>query len=247
MSALYLTEHEKAALRAIDLRRLEELVDQALSQQNMKQLYDLQLSSCGAYVANQVRAFDRALADYAKAKAAKKREDLRGRAWLAGRDLASAVRAMLGRADEEDRERQLFRVGDMIRTPYRFSEHLEIRVHFDWRVRPDDPWNFGTITFVHDVDMRPDYTLLLRQPKRKPSAAKLEQERQDTLYRHWEHLRVLAINAVREFLQKGGDAAEIPERFVATTSGRDRYLNNFSCDFWREPKLDGGRSSIRGD
>lgn len=64
----------------------------------------------------------------------------------------------------------------------------------------------------------------------------MEQERQDKLYRHWEHFRMLAINAVREFLQKGGDAATIPERFVARTSGRDRHLNNFSCDFWQEPK-----------
>lgn len=69
--------------------------------------------------------------------------------------------------------------------------------------------------------------MLLRQPKRKPSAAKLEHERQDTLYRHWEHLRSLAISAVREFLQKGGDAATIPDRFVAMTSGYDRYLKQF--------------------
>lgn len=233
MSALYLTEHEKAALRAVDLRRLDELVDEALWQQRITDLHDLQLSSCGAYVASQLRAFDCAIADYAKAKAAKKREDMRGRAWLAGRGLSAALHTMLERADEEDRERQLVRVDEMIHTPSRFSEHLEMRVRFDWRVKPEEPWNCGTITFVHDVDMRPDYTLPRHQPKRKPSAAKLEQERQDTLYRHWEHLRVLAMNAVREFLHEGGDAATIPERFVATTSGHDRYLNNFSCNFWR--------------
>jgi hypothetical protein len=239
MSALYLSDQEKAALRAVDLRELERLVDDALWQQRITGLHALQLANCGDYVANQLRAFDRALADYAKAKAAKKREEMRGRAWLASRDLGSAVRAMLERADKEDRERELFRVDDMIRSPHRFSEHMEIRVHFDWRVRAEDPWNFRTITFVHDVDIRAVHTMLLRQPKRKPSAARLEQERQDTLYRHWEHLRLLAMNAVREFLQKGGDATTIPERFVAMTSGRDRYLNNFSCDFWQEPKAGG--------
>jgi hypothetical protein len=239
MSAIYLSDHEKAALRAVDLCKLERLVDDALGRQRMTGLYALQLANCGDYVASQLRAFDRALADYAEAKAAKRREEMHGRAWLAGRNLGSAVRAMLERADKEDRERELFRVDDVIRPPYRCSEHMEIRVHFDWRVRAEDPWNFGTITFVHDVDMRGDYTMLLRHPKRKPSAAKVEQERQDTLYRHWEHLRSLAINAVREFLQKGGDAATIPERFVAVTSGYDRHLNNFSCDFWQERKADG--------
>ncbi|MEQ8310440.1 MAG: hypothetical protein RIA72_07060 [Sphingopyxis sp.] len=236
MSALYLSDHEKAALRAVDLLELERLIDEALWQQRITGLHALQLANCGAYVANQLRAFDRALADYAKSKSAKRREDLRGRAWMVGRDLGSAVRAMLERADDEDKERQLFRVSDMISTPYRFSEHLEIQVHFDWCTRAKDQWNFGTITFVHDVDTRPDYTLPRHQPKRKPSAAKVEQERQDKLYRHWEHFRMLAINAVRTFLQRGGDAATIPERFVVTTSGRDHYLNNFSCDFWQEPK-----------
>lgn len=234
MSALYLSEHEKAALRSVDLRRLEELVDEALWQQRMTGLYDLNLSRCGSYVASQLYAFEQALADYAKAKAAKKREDLRGRAWMAGRDLGSSVRAMLERADTEEKERQLFRIDDMIHASYRFSEHLEIRVHFDWRSRAEDQWTFGTITFVHDVDTRPDYTQLQHQPKRKPSAAKMEQERQDTLHRHWEHFRMLAIHAVREFLQNGGDGAAIPERFVARTSGYDRYLNNFSCDFWEK-------------
>jgi len=233
MSALYLTEYEKAALRAVDLRRLEELIDEALWQQRITALYDLQLSNCGAFVANRLRAFDRVLTDYAKAKSVKKREEMRGRAWLAGRDLSAAVRAMLKRADEEDRERQLFRVDEIIHTPNRLTEHLEARVRFDWRLKPEDSWNFRTITFIHEVDMRTDYALPQRQPKRKPSAAKLEQERQDTLFQHWEHLRMLAINAVREFLQKGGDAATIPEHFVVKTSGRDRYLNNFSCNFWQ--------------
>jgi hypothetical protein len=237
MSALYLSEHEKTALRAVDLRKLEELVDEALAREHITALYGLQLSECGEYVGNQMRAFGRALDEYSKSKAAKKREDLRGRAWLAARDVASAVREMLERADKEDSERKLFSIDDMIRSPYRFSDHIEIRVNFDWRAKLEDPLNFGSITFVYDVDTRPDYMLPIHQPKRKPTAAKVEDEQQKKLYREWDHLRMLAINAVREFLQKGGDAATIPERFVVTTSARDRYLNNFSCDFWQKPML----------
>lgn len=169
MNALYLSDHEKAALRAVDLRELERLVDEALWQQRTTGLYALQLANCGAYVANQLRAFDRTLADYAKSKSAKKREDLRGRAWMAGRDLGSAVRAMLERADEEDKERQLFRVSDMINTPYRFSEHLEIRVHFDWRAR-------GRRVEFRDDHLRPRcrYTSRLYAA---PASAQAEAER----------------------------------------------------------------------
>lgn len=234
MGALYLSEYEKTALRAIDMRRLDELIDGALRRERVTGLYDLQLPNCGVYVGSQLHAFERALADYAKAKLAKKRQDLRGRAWLAGQNLGSAVREMLEGAEREDNERRLFKVDDVIPSPYRFSERMEIRVHFDWRAKPEDPWHFGAITFVHDVEVHPDYGVSLHRPKRKPSTAKVEQERQDKLYRDWERLRMLAIIAVREFLQNGGDAATIPERFVARTSARGGSLDNFSCDFWKE-------------
>ncbi len=245
MTTLYLSEREKAAVRAIDQRKLDELIDEALSRETISGIYGLGLSECGPYVGSEMRAFERALADYAKAKAPKKRADLRGIAWLAGCDLGSAVRATVERARKEDNERALLRVDDMIRSPLRFSEHMEIMVNFDWRSKPGDTLNFGSITFVYDVPERYDYTPLRDRPKRKPSAAKVEAERQGKLYREWEHFRVLAIHAVHEFLQKGGDPRTIPERFVVTLSLRDRYLNNFSCDFWQEPDENGVRRQPR--
>ena len=144
---------------------------------------------------------------------------------------------MIRRMEEEEKETQLFRIDDMIRSPCRFRERLELRVNYQWRPTIDDQWRFGTIAFLHDVDLRPDYTL--PQPKRKPSAAKVEQERQETLYRHWEHLRVLAAHAVRNFLNSFLDGTATPETFRAKPAARDRYLNNFSCDFWREEASSG--------
>ena len=231
MSPLYLSQHEKEALKAVNIRALEQLVDQGLWDGRATALYDLHLSSCGPYVAERMRRFERDLAEYAKSKAAKKRAETRTRAWSTGHDLLHAVRDMIRRMEEEEKETQLFRIDDMIRSPYRFSEHLELRVNYQWRPTIDDQWRFGTITFTHNVDMRPDYTL--PQPKRKPSAAKVEQEHQETLYRHWEHLRMLAVHAVREFLKSSGDGTAIPQTFQAKPAARDRYLNNFSCDFWR--------------
>lgn len=232
MSAIYLSQHQKEALRAVDIRKLEHLVDQALWDGRATELYDLHLSSCGSYVAERLRRFERDLAEYAKSKAATKRERTRSRAWSTGHDLIYAVRDMIQRMEDEEKEIQLFRIDDMIHTPHRFSEHLALRVNYQWRPTINDEWRFGTITFTHSVDMCPDYTL--PQPKRKPSAAKAEEKRQETLYRRWEHLRMLAIDAVREFLKAGGDGRAIPETFEAKPAARDRYLNNFSCDFWRE-------------
>ncbi|HEX8468667.1 MAG TPA: hypothetical protein VF620_12775 [Allosphingosinicella sp.] len=231
MSAIYLSQHQKEALRAVDIRNVEQLVDQALWDGRATALYDLHLSSCGSYVAERLRRFERDLAEYAKSKATKKREQTRSRAWSTGHDLLYAVRDMIQRMEDEEKEIQLFRIDDMIHTPYRFSEYLTLRVNYQWRSTTENEWRFGTITFTHSVDSRPDYTL--PQPRRRPSAAKVEEKRQETLYRQWEHLRMLAINAVREFLKAGGDGGAIPETFEAKPAARDRYLNNFSCDFWR--------------
>lgn len=234
MSILYLTEREKAATRAVDQRRLDELIDDALCSGINSGLYELHLFECGSSVDHEVRAFERALADYAKAKVPTKRDELRGRAWLAGRQVGAAVRATIDRADKEDRERALFTVDDLIHSPSRFSEHIEICINFDWRAELGASANRRSITFVYDVPERYDYTPMRDRPKRKTSAAKVEAERQDKLYREWKHLRALAIHAVHEFLQEGGDPITIPERFVVTLPSRDRYLNNFSCNFWQE-------------
>jgi DNA-binding protein H-NS len=79
----------------------------------------------------------------------------------------------------------------------------------------------------------PDYTRPISAPKRKPSAAKHEEARQETLFRHWEHLKMLALRAVREYLLSGSDRSAIPEIFQAKPDRYGRYLNNFSCDFWK--------------
>lgn len=232
MGELYISQHVKTAVRAIDVRELERLVEQALWEQRATALYDLHLPNCGPYVAERLRRFERELAAFAKAKAAKKREETRGRAWSAGSDLRWAIREVLQRIEEEEKETQLCRVDDLISPPYRLRERIDVRVGYQWRRTVDDEWSYGSITFVHDVDMRPDYTI--PAPKRKPSAAKQEQDRQETLYRHWEQLTRLALHSVREYLKSGGDGNAIPETFQAKPDAHSRWLNNFSCDFWRD-------------
>ncbi|MBN2971017.1 hypothetical protein JW805_03170 [Roseomonas aeriglobus] len=228
--SLYLSEHERSALASINSNTLRELVDEAVWTTRSSALRELRLASCGVYVAERLRRFERDLDSYAKAKSAQKRSDTRARASSAGSELVRALREMQDRMATEDKELERFRIDDLIPPPHRLRERIEVRVGFQWRDTASDSWRFGSITFAHDVQLRPDYEKPV--PKRKPSAAKQDEERQDELYRRWEDLRSRALGAVREFFQKGGDGAAIPERFEAQPGMRSRFLDNFSCDFW---------------
>lgn len=144
--------------------------------------------------------------------------------------LKHIVSSLKQRAAEQEAETQLLVIDDRIMPPLRFQQRVEVDVHFRWRVTPDSVWSNGTICFFQDVDMRPDY--LAPQPKRKPSATKREAQRQETLNNHWESLCRLALHAVRDYLTTGGDGLAIPKSFEAKPTPGDRFLNNFSCNFW---------------
>ncbi len=88
------------------------------------------------------------------------------------------------------------------------------------------------IIFSHVVDSQPDSTQ--PRPDRKPGAAKLEQDRQDNLYREWEHLMRLALCSLRDFFRDGGNGNAIPPTFQAKADPHSRRLNNYSARFWTE-------------
>lgn len=230
MSDLYLSQHEMTAIKAIDTREVERRVSQALDEGRPTALYGLHLSSAGSHIATHLHRYERDLASYSKAKTATKRSQTKSRAWSSGNDLVYAVRDMKGRVEEQEKEVKLFQINDQITPPYGFSDRVEVSIGYQWRATADTAWTFGAITFFHDVDMRPDYTQ--SQSTKKPSSAKLEEQRQETLFGHWNHLRMLALHSVHEFLKAGGDGSAIPEKFEAKPSRNDRYLNNLSCDFW---------------
>lgn len=221
-----------ATIEALEIRLFEDLVEQAIWNQRKTAFHNLHLASCGPFVAERLRRFERDIAEFSKAKAAKKRAETQTRARRSGSDLLHAIRDMQHRMVEEEKETQLFRVDDVISPPYRFRDRIEVHVGYHWRHTVHDEWIYGSITFIHDVDTRPDYTL--PAPKRKPSAARQEEARQETLYRHWEHLMTLALHAVRGYLKSGGDGSAIPKTFETKTDGRNPWLNNLSCNFWQK-------------
>lgn len=219
---------ERDALRSIDADVLGKRIRQCLDEKRLSSLRGLGLESCGLYVASSLREYEGALAKYGAA--AKKLAEMETWARRAGDDLARAVQKMKCRAEKEEAEDQLFHVEDCITPPYRSSEHLTVCVSYRWRPTVEDEWILGSITFTHDVDLRPDYTV--PAPKRKPSVAQQAQDRRDAQYREWEHLMRLALYSVKEYFQEGGNAAAIPTTFQAKADAYSRRLNNFSARFW---------------
>lgn len=230
MVELNLSVDQQAAIGAIDADVMHRLVGQCLDDRSIASLRSLPLERCGPYVWAKLRAFEQALADDRAAKAPNKQAEAAAHARRAGGALSDALGQMRHRLEVEQREAQRFHVEDQILPPSQFDEDLSVRISYRWRPAIDAEWVYGGITFVHQVDTRPDYAQPL--PKRKPSARQQERDRQDRLYREWEHLMRLGLQSMREFFRSGGDAAAIPATFRAQPDARSRGLNNFSANFW---------------
>lgn len=230
MGELNVPPRERDAIKTVDVVDLRGLVDECLRDERSDALRSLRLEDCGAYIASRLHAYTKALTDHSAAKAAKKREVTGYSARRAGSDLVAAVELMKQRVEEEEYEDQLFHVEDNVSPPILVSERLSVRVSYRWRRAPEDAWTYGNITFHHAVDLRPDYSV--PPPTRKPSAAKLAEVRREQLYREWEHLKSLALYAVKEYFRKDGAGSDIPASFQAKPDPHSRHLNNFSANFW---------------
>ncbi|TDR42102.1 hypothetical protein DFR29_109158 [Tahibacter aquaticus] len=229
MERIYLSREEREALKEIDRAAVDELVEQALRDRCVSSK-GLRLDRCGVYVGAKLRAFERTLRDLASAKSAKKYSEIEYWARRAGSDLQFSIDRMKERVEVEEKEMQLFQIDDHVLTPVRLSENLSVYVSYRWRSTINDEWKFGSITFAHDVEIRIDYTI--PAPKRKPSTRKQQEDRQEILYREWEHLVQLSLHAVRDFFRQGGDAETIPKTFRVRVDSYGGGLNNFSAQFW---------------
>lgn len=230
MIMINLPENEKKAIAALDGQEIDRLIREAIQSERSIALGH-RLYNCGAHIASRLRYFDEALARHRAAKSTKKRAQTESEVRHEGYDLSGAVSAMQNRVREDQNDAERFFVDDCIFTPHRFAKRLDVRVSFRWRPAPDSSWEHGSITFEHEVDLRPVPGQIV--PKRKPSAAHQERQRQDQLYGTWEHLRIGALCSVRDYLKKGGDGALIPSTFTATVDRHSGHLNNYSTEFWR--------------
>lgn len=230
MDRLYLSDNAVTAIKAIDSSDLEHNVEQALDGAGVSALSGSGIRYAHPAITKRLGEFERDLERLGQAKSDAKRKETWRSAWNSGDHLKHIVSSLKQRVAEQEAEMQLLVIDDRIMLPLRFQQRVEVDVHFRWRATLDSAWSIGTICFFQDVDMRPDY--LAPQPKRKPSATKQDAQRQETLNRHWESLRRLALHAVREYFTTGGDGLVIPKSFEAKPTPGDRFLNNFSCNFW---------------
>lgn len=232
MGEINIPRDQQTAITAIDARELDRLIDQAIREERSGELHRLPLAACGSHIGTKLHSFDRALAKHREAKAPRKRAETGDALRRAGHDLSFAVGAMKQRLETEQKDAQLFIVDDQIVPPYRFTTQMSVRVSYRWRRTIEDEWQWGSITFVHHHDPRPNYAVPVST--RKPSAAKQEQELQNRLYQTWEHLMRGALYSVKDYFRDGGDGAKIPETFQVTVDSYSRDLNNYSTQFWRQ-------------
>lgn len=230
MGDINIPRSEQDALGNIDSEVLRVLIEQCLRDERLSALRQLRLDGCGIFVSTKRHAFERALDAYGRAKADKKRAETLREALSAGNALLNAVQQMQYRMEIEAEEGERFYIDALIRPHHAFSTQLFVRVSYRWRLSPAEPWVHSDITFLYDVDLRPDYTPLL--PARKPSAARQTQERQEALHHEWEHLKDQALFSVRDYFRGGGKGTEVPKTFQVKPDPYTRGLNNFSAKLW---------------
>ncbi|MDH0625823.1 hypothetical protein N5C38_25025 [Pseudomonas chengduensis] len=237
MTYINLPSDQQAAIGDVDETVLRAAVRKYLDDERTGPIHGLGLSDCGPYVGTKLHAFQQAIAEYSKAKAHAKRERTRQDALYAGNDLIDAVQHMKGRLETERKEGELFFIDDQIRPPFHLSKRLSVQVSFRWRASSSSDWKHGHLTFVYEFSPQPSYTLPMPMPmpmpKRKPSAAQVARDLEDSLNREWERLKAQALFSMREFFRDGGDGDAVPEVFAVRPSAYGGGLNNFSCNFWQ--------------
>lgn len=232
MIMINLSEREQEAIAALDGQDIDRLIREAILTGRSGELGQ-RLYSCGTHIGSRLRFFEQALGRHHAARSAKKRAQTESEVRHDGYGLSGAVAAMLNRVREDREHAERFFVEDRILTPLRFHKRVDVTVGFRWRPAAGAAWEYGSITFEHEPDLRPVPGVSV--PKRKPSAAQQERRLQEELYATWEHLRISALCSVRDYLKEGRDGALIPRTFRATVDRHTRHLNNYSTRFWHPP------------
>ncbi|WLT40268.1 hypothetical protein NON20_23675 (plasmid) [Synechocystis sp. B12] len=233
MAELNLTPEQHDALEALDRYDLGEVLDLCQTSRSAVALLDLRLDRCGAYVAAKARAFEREVARAAAAKSAKKCSATAEAARRAASDLEFAIEQMRGRSKIEKSEREFFYVDDHIAPPLRATDWVRVVISYRWRPRINDAWSHGTITFTYQIPNERLPAPDLVRPTRKRSPRQRQQDREAEFYSVWQHLKMLGLHAVRNYLREHWPNVSIPSKFEARADGHTGVLNNFSANFWR--------------
>lgn len=234
MGYINLTEHEKQSIQAVDVDEMVRLLDKVIEEESGTALSQLPLRSCGDFVLTQLANFEQSLRNLRAAKSYAEREDAYFRARKDREALSNSVYRMKHRVLEDEKHAELFHVEDrFFHPPNVFERHLSIHVSYRWRPSKDDEWNYGGITFTHEV--KPQISRFPQfQPKRRPSAAQMRRDLQRELYDTWERMKNSALVTIRDYFREGRDGSLIPDSFKAVPDSHEGYLNNNSLKFWMQ-------------
>ncbi|HCJ8955395.1 hypothetical protein RQL50_19300 [Citrobacter freundii] len=224
MSYFDISPAARKALKAIDESELEKCIAKCQYEEQTYYLQDFRLYDCGPYVSQRLLCFENAVTALRASKSAKKREAEGFKVQKAGRDLTAAFLQMRAGISEVEAEEVTFCVDEQNFPPTTFSEHLSVRISYSWRIDQNAEWQFGNIIFSYLAKELPSYFSVV--PARKVSAARQKQEKQENLYRTWEHLKAMCKESVHNYLKEGRDGSLIPKTFTV------KNLNNFGANFW---------------
>ncbi|EBP5032457.1 hypothetical protein NCX79_002008 [Salmonella enterica] len=224
MSYFEISHAVRKVLKGIDESELEKCIDKCLYEEQSYYLQDFRLYDCGSYVTQKLSRFEKAVTALRLSKSSKKREEARYTAQEAGRNLTDAFLQMRAGVSEVEAEEVTFSVDEQNFLPTTFSERLSVRINYSWRIDQNADWQHGSITFSYLAKEEPSYFSVV--PTRKVSVARHAQEKQENLYRAWEHLRAICKESVHKYLKEGRDGSLIPKTFTV------KNLNNFGANFW---------------
>lgn len=134
-----LPDDQRTAVAAIDTRKLDELLDQAIQEERSRNLHSLHLTGCGTYIATRFHSFQQALLKHREARSPRKRTETSNYLESARRDLVFAVQSMQHRVEGEKKDEQYFHVRGEFAPPYSFGNRLSARVSYRWRKTVDEP------------------------------------------------------------------------------------------------------------
>ncbi|MDA5243100.1 hypothetical protein EXN32_12420 [Agrobacterium tumefaciens] len=230
MGSINLTYRQIEAIKGVNERELNKAIEQCIREEQSTAIDAFPLSSCGEYVRNKLRHFERDLQDYERARSTPKRDEALRRLRNSGEDLWGSFVDMHGRMENEEKHHELFFIDDDIYTPSHFDRNISVDLNYKWRKQVSDDWNHGSIKFRHRHDPWSVYPPKAI-PKRKPSKAQEARKLQEELLSTWEHLRDIALYTLRDFFEAGGEGSSVPES-VKAVPAYGGHLNNASVDFW---------------
>jgi hypothetical protein len=225
MPQINMTRRQIEIVTQLDLGELQDAIDRCFDCLSASPLVGQNLDELGNYVVQLLHDFRQDLVAVSKAKSAKKTDEMCAAARESGATLRYAVRSLIDMAHKQLANDASFKVDDYTIRPLTYTTTLSTTVRYSWRDESSETWRHGSIEFsTTSAPTSPATPVPSRATK-----ADIKRYEQAQLARYWEHFRQAALQAVKEFFEKGGNGAAIPRRQVLRATDHNPVI---STDSW---------------